>query len=146
MSGAILCYSEAAFAPRTFPLFSWRTRNLSATSQQWSFWLYTKHFMDMFQRFWIRRPSTFGKYSVFTPYGGFPLITLLLGMLHCLFFQAWKAIDSLTYVLNFFLSDFYLILSFKFKIGLSLGLSCLLLSIFIIVLTIVIIKTILRLF
>ena len=34
----------------------------AATNQQWSYWLYTKHLIDMFPCFWIRRPSTFGKY------------------------------------------------------------------------------------
>ena len=65
--GAILCYSGAAFRPRTPQLFGWENRNLSATNQRWSLWLYTKPLMDMFLCFWIRRPSTFGKYSIFHP-------------------------------------------------------------------------------
>ena len=42
---------------------------------------------------------------------------------------------------NFLFSDFYLSLLFNFKIGPSLGLSCLILSVFIIILAIRIIKT-----
>ena len=78
-----------------------------------------------------------------TSSGGFPLITLLLGMLRCLFFQDLKNIDSLTHVSNFFFKEFYLsYLLFKFKIGPSLSLSCLMSPMFIIMRIIIrIIKT-----
>ena len=76
-----------------------------------------------------------------TPGRGFPPITLLLGMLYCLFFKAWKAIDSLMCVPNFLFSDVYLKLWFNFKDGPSLDLSCRMSSVFIIILIIHIIKT-----
>ena len=68
----------------------------------------------------------------FTPHGGFPLITLLLGMLHCLLFKTLKAMDSLTRVPNFLFREFYLSLLFKFKTGPWLSLSCLMSCMFII--------------
>ena len=68
----------------------------------------------------------------FIPYGGFPLITLLLGMLHCSRLQALKAIESLTCVINFLFREFCLSLLFKFKIEPSVSLSCLMPSTFII--------------
>ena len=40
--------------------------------------------------FEIRDHLLFGSTHFFTPYGGFLLKTLLLGMLHCLFFQGLK--------------------------------------------------------
>ena len=67
----ILFYSRAAFGPRPPPLFGWQTRKLSATNQQWSLWLYAKHLLDVFPRFWISRPSTFKKYLIFHPLRGF---------------------------------------------------------------------------
>ena len=76
-----------------------------------------------------------------TPGRGFPPIPLLLGMLYCLFFKAWKAIDSLTCVPNFLFSRVYLKLWFNFEDGPSLDLSCRMSSVFIIILIIHIIKT-----
>ena len=70
-AAAILWHSGDAFGPRTPPFFGCQTRKLSATNKQWSPWLYTKHLMDMFPRFWIRWSSTFGKYSIFHPWQGF---------------------------------------------------------------------------
>ena len=61
-------------------------------------------------------------------------------MLYCLFFQDWKAKDSLMYVPNFLFSYVYLSFLFNFKIGYSLGLSCLVPPMFIIILIIRIIK------
>ena len=58
-------------------------------------------------------------------------------MLRCLLFQGLKAIDSLTFVSNHLFSDFYLSLLFNFKIGPSLGLSCLMSSMFIIIILII---------
>ena len=90
--------------PRT-PLFSsWQTRKHSTTNQQWSLWLYTKHLMDMFPSFWIRRPLTFGKYPISHSTRGVPLITLLLGMLLCLHFQDLKGHRFLNACTKFLLS------------------------------------------
>ena len=132
MQVAILWYPGASFGSRTPPIFGCQTRKLSATNQQWNLWLYTKHLMDMFPRFWIRWSSTFGKYSIFHSWQGFLLITLLLGMLYCLFFQDLITIDSLTCGANFLFSDIYLNLLFNFIVGPSLDLSCLMSSMFII--------------
>ena len=82
-----------------------------------------------------------GSTQFFAPYRHFPLITLLLGMLYCLFFKAWKTIDSLMCVPNFLFRDVYSSLLFNFKIGPSLDLSFLMSPIFIIILIIYIIKT-----
>ena len=49
-------------------------------------------------------------------------------MLHCLFFQDLKGHKFFDACAIFFLSEFYLSLLFKFKIGLLLGLSCLMSS------------------
>ena len=68
---AILCYPGAAFGWMTPPYFGCQPRTLSATNQQWRLWLYTKHLMDMFPRFWISWSSTFEKYSIFHPWQGF---------------------------------------------------------------------------
>ena len=58
------------------------------------------------------------------------------------FFKTLKAIDSLTRVTNFLFREFCLRLLFKFKIGPSLNLSCLMSSMFIIIRIIIrIIKT-----
>ena len=115
------------FRAKDSPLFSIK---FSATNQQWSLSLYTKHLMDMFPRIWIRRPSTFGKYSIFHPLPGF-YITFNYTVS---FFKTWKAIDSLTYVPNLLFSDVCSSLLFNFKTGPSLGLSCLMSSRFIIIL------------
>ena len=77
-----------------------------------------------------------GSTQFFTLSGGFPLITLLLGMLHWFFFMAWKNIDSLVCVSNFLSCDVYLRYLLNFKIGLSLSLSCLMSPMFIIILVI----------
>ena len=140
-AGSYFVLFKSYFRTKDSPFFDWQTRKLSASNQQWSLWLYTKYLMDMFPRFWIRKPSIFYESTqLFNPYRGFPLTTLLLGILYFYFFKAWKAIDSLTCVLNFLLSDVYLSLLFNFKIESSLGLSCLMSSMFIIILIIRIIK------
>ena len=82
-----------------------------------------------------------GSAQFFTPYRGFLLITLLVGMLYCLFFQGLKDLDSLTCEANFLFSGIYLSPLFNFKIGPSLDLSFLMSSMFIIILIIRIIKT-----
>ena len=68
----LLCYPgkdfvllRSCFWAKNSPFFRCQTRKVFTTTQQWSLWLYTKHLMDMFPPFWIRRPSTFGKYSIF---------------------------------------------------------------------------------
>ena len=124
------------------PFLVWQTRKLSATNQQWNLWLYTKLLMDMFPLFWIRRPSTFGRYSIFEPLQGFSANNFTSrNVIMFIFSKAWKTIDSLTCVPKFLLSDVYLYLLFNFKIGPLLGFSFLLLSMFIIILIIRIIKT-----
>ena len=140
MQVAILWYPGASFGSRTPPIFGCQIRKLSATNQQWSLWLYTKHLMDMFPRFWIRWSSTFGKYSIFHSWQGFRLITILLGMLYCLFFQDLKAIESLAFLPSFLFRDVYLNLLLNFKVGPSLDLSWLMPSMFIITLIIRLIK------
>ena len=85
-----LCYSGAAFEPRTAPLFDWQTRNFSTINQQWILWLFTKYLMDMFPSFWIIRPLAFGKFWIFHPHRDIPLITLFLGIMHSLFIQGLK--------------------------------------------------------
>ena len=128
-TGSNFVLFRSCLRAKDFPLFGWQTRKLEAsTNQQWSLWLYSKHLMDMFTRFWIKRPSTFGKYSIFHP-------------LQEYFFKAWKTIYSLICVPYFFFRDVYLSLLFNFKIGPSLGLSCLILSMFIMILIIRIINT-----
>ena len=129
-----LCYLGAAFRPRTPSFFGWQTRRLSATNQQWSLWLNTKHLMDMFSRFWIRRPLTFRKYSIFHPLWRFS--TNNFTSKNATLFTFSRPKDSLTFVSNSLLSDFYLSLLFNLKIGPSLGLSCLMPSMFIIILII----------
>ena len=71
MQVAISLYPGASFGSWTPPIFGCQIRKLSATNQQWSLWLYTKHLMDMLPRFWIKWSSTFGKYSIFHPWQGF---------------------------------------------------------------------------
>ena len=66
------CVIQELFSDLGLALFfGWQTRKLSATNQQWSLWLHTKQLMDISPRFWIMRPSTFGKYSIFHPLQGF---------------------------------------------------------------------------
>ena len=78
----------------------------------------------------------------FTPHGVFPLITLLLVIVHCFLFKTLKIIDSLKRVTNFLFREFYLSVLFKLKIGPLLSLSCLMVSMFIIMgIIICIIKT-----
>ena len=43
-----------------------------------------------FHTFELGELQLLGSTQFFTPYVGFPLLTLLLGMLHCLFFQDLK--------------------------------------------------------
>ena len=57
-------------------------------------------------------------------------------MQHCLFFQGLQDLRLLDSVTDFLFCYFYLSLSFNFKIGLSLGLSCLPSSMFTIILII----------
>ena len=134
MQVAILWYPGASFGSRTPPIFGCQIRKLSATNQQWSLWLYTKHLMDMFPRFWIRWSSTFGKYSIFHPWQGFSANNFTSrNAILFIFFKTWKAIDSLTCVPNFLFSDIYLNLLFNFKGGSSLYLSCLMSSMIIII-------------
>ena len=136
-----MCYLGAAFRPRTPPLFGWKTRKLSATNQQWSLWLYTKHLMDMFSRFWIRKSLTFGKYSIFHPLWQFSTNNFTSRNATLFIFSSPKRPQISWCVPNFLFSEFYLNLLFHFKIGLSLGLSCLMSSMFIIILITRIIKT-----
>ena len=128
----ILWYPGASFGSRTPPIFDCQTRKLSATNQQWSLWLYIKHLIDMLPRFWIRWSPTFGKYSIFHPDRVFLLITVLLWILYCLFFQGLKDHRFLTCGPNFLFSDVFLNLLFNFKVGPSLDLSSLMSSMFII--------------
>ena len=126
MQEAILWYSGAAFGPRTPPFFGCQTRNLSATNQQRSLWLYTKQWI-CFHLFELGDHQLLKSTQFFTPDRGSLLITLLLGMLYCLpwcytiilcyamLTKAWKAIDSLTCVPNFLFSDVYLNLLLSFK-------------------------------
>ena len=108
----------------------WQTRDVSAPNQQWILWLYTKHLMDMFPNFGVRRPLTFGKYQNFHPTRGF--FANIFRNIHCLFFQDLKDHRILAHVSNFLFREFYLSLLFKFKIGRSIGILSLMLSMFII--------------
>ena len=95
-----------------------------------------------------------GSNQFFIPYRSIPLITITLEILPCLFFQHHRFLDVcakfsvywllfkcfIDVFLNFMLIDFYLSLLFNFKIGLLLGLSCLMSSVFINILIIRIIK------
>ena len=116
MQVAILWYAGTTFGLRTPLFFGHQTRNLSANNQQWSLWVYTKHLMDMFPRFWIRWSSIFAKCSIFHPWQSFLLITLLLWMPYCLLFQGLKGHRFLKCVPNFLFTDVYLNLLFNFKI------------------------------
>ena len=138
---AILCYSVSVFGPRNPPIVGWQTRKLSATNQQWSLWLYTQYLTDMFPHFWIRRPSTFGKYSIFHSLQGFTSNNFTSRNAILFIFSGLKGHRFLDVLPNFLFSDFYLIVLLNFKIGSLLDLSCLMSSMFIIILTIRIIKT-----
>ena len=136
-AGSNFVLFRSCFQAKGSPFFGWQTRKLSATNQQWSLWLYTKHLMDMFPYFWIMRPSTFGKYSIFHSLQGFSANNFTFGnAILFIFFEAWKAIDSLMCVPNFLFSDVYLSLLFNFKIDPSLSLSYLMSSMFVIILII----------
>ena len=74
----------------------------------------------MFPCFWIKRPFNIGKYSIFDLINRFPLITLLVVTQYCLFFKAWKTIDSLTCVLNFLFNNACLSLLINFFCVVSL--------------------------
>ena len=122
--------------------FGWLTRNLSAINQHCSIWLCNKNLMEMFPHFWIRRCSTFGKYSIFHPFQEFSANNFTSRNAILFIFSKFSmAINSLTCVSNFLFSDVYLSYLFIFKIGLSLDLSCIMSSMFIIILIIHIIKT-----
>ena len=136
------------FRAKDSSFFGWQTRNLSTTNHQWSLWLYTKHAMDTFPHFWIKRPSTFGKYSIFHLLQGFSAnnFTSRNAIRFC--FETLKDIDSLTWAPNFLFSDVYLSYLINFKLGSQLCLSCPMSSMFIIILIIRIInkRTSIRLF
>ena len=133
---------RSCFGAKDSTFFGWQTRKLSAINQQWSLWLYTKHLMNMFSRFWIRRFSTIEKYLIIHLWQGFSANNFTSrNAILFIFLKVRKVIDSLTCVPNFLLRDVYLSLSFFFKIGPSLGLSCLMSCMFIIILIIRIIKT-----
>ena len=85
--------------------------------------------MDMFPHFWIRRPSTFGKYSIFHPLQGLSADNFTSKNVILFIFS------------NFLFIANYLNLLFNFEIGPSSGISCLMSSMFIIILIIRIIKT-----
>ena len=106
-----MCYLIAAFRPRNPSFFSWQTRQL-----------YPKF---CFEDFELGVFQLLGSTQFFTPHRGFPLITLLLRMLHFLLFQDLKDQRFLNFLPNFLFHKFYLNLSFKFKFGPSLSLSCL---------------------
>ena len=104
---------------------------LFTINQRWSFWLYTKYLMNMFLRFWIIFVHlTFGRYLAFHPNGHFPPITWFLGMIHCLFLEGLKDYRFFKMCANFLFRGCLQNLLLKFKIGLSLGISCLMPSIF----------------
>ena len=128
--GQFLCYLGAAFRPKTSPIFSWRTRNLSATNQKWSLWLHTKDLVDMFSPFWIRSPLTFRKNSTFHPLWRFSANNFTSR-------NATLFIFSLTFVPYSLFRGFYLSLLFNFKIGLSLGHSYIMSSMFITIILII---------
>ena len=112
-AGSNFVLFRSLFWANNSSFFGWQTRNLFVTNQQWNIWLYTKHLMDMLPQFWIRRPSTFGKYSIFHPLQGFSANNFTSrNAILFIFFKTWKATDSLMCVPEFLLS--YL---FNFKIG-----------------------------
>ena len=77
----------------------------------------------------------------FIPDRGFLLISLILGMFHCLFFQGLKNHRFLQVCANFLFSGVYLNLLFNVRVGPSLDFSCLMSNIFVITLIIRITKT-----
>ena len=79
--------------------------------------------------FSIRTSLTFWKYAVFHPARGF----FANNWFTVYFLKTLKTIDSLTHVSNFVFREFYSSLLIRFKIGLSLGITCLMSSKFIIV-------------
>ena len=97
--------------------------------------------MDMFPCFELGDLELFGSTQFSTHYRGFLLTTLLLEMLHCLFFKSSETIDSLKCQPNFLFSDFYESLLFNFRMEPSLGFPCLILFMFIVISIIRIIKT-----
>ena len=134
MQVAVLCYSGAAFGPRTphflvdkletFPqLISNKVSDCIPNIQ----WICSHIF----------NPQLLGSTQFFCPYRGFLLITLLPGMLYFIFFQDLKNHRFLDVCAKFLA---YLSYLFNFKIGSLLGLSCLMSSMFIIILIIRIIK------
>ena len=82
-------------------------------------------FFEYVFNFSIRTPLTFWKYAVFHP-------ARVFFADNCFTVYFFKTIDSLTHVSNFLFREFYLSLLIKFKIGLSLGFTCLMSSMFII--------------
>ena len=78
---------------------------------------------------------------MFHPFWQFSTNNLTSRNATLLFFQCLNGHDSLTCVPNLLFSDFYLSLLFNFKIGLSLGVSCLMSSMFTTILIIRLIKT-----
>ena len=92
------------------------------------------------QVFELRDLQLLGSTKFFTPYRSFPLITLLLGILYCFFFQGRKGHGFLDICAKF-LVQCYLFKSFLFNFGPSLGLSCLILPMLINILIIGISKT-----
>ena len=90
----------------------------------------------MFPCFLIKRPPTFGKYSIFHPLRGFSANNFTSRNATLFIFQGLQDLRFLDCVPNFLFCYFYLSLLFNFKIGLSLGLSCLPSSMFIIILII----------
>ena len=115
MQVAVLWYSGAAFGPR-IPSFSGDKQ----ANQQYNLLLFTKLLINIFPRFWIKRPSTFGSTQFFSSHGGLPLIIILLGMLQPLYFQLLKDHKILEVCAKFLFSDFDLSLLFNFKIRSSL--------------------------
>ena len=140
-AGSILCYSGAAFGPRTPPFFVDKLESFpQLTSNEVSdctpnFWRICSHIFELGDL------QLLGSSQFFTRHRGFPLITFLLGMLYCSFFQGLKDHRFLDVCAKFLFSDVYLSHLFTFNLGSSLGLSCLTSSMFVIILIIGIIKT-----
>ena len=91
MLAAILCYSGAAFGPRTPPFLVDKLESFpqllisnevsdSIRNIQWI----CSHVFELVDL------QLLGNTQIFTLYRGLPLITLLLVMLYCLFFQDLK--------------------------------------------------------
>ena len=135
MQATILWYSGAAFGPRTphflvakLEIFPQLISDEVSDCIPITYWI-CSHVFELVDLQLLENTQ------FFTPDWGFLLITLLLGMLYCLFLQ------GLTCAPNFVFSDIYLNLLFNFKVGYSLNFSCLMSSMFIIILIIPIIKT-----